>query len=180
MVEFKNKSIGAALQKFFPLKVVPLAEIPHPSKLMDSNCLDAEDLALIANNLVVLCKNSKGVGLAAVQCGLPLKMFVASTDGINFRCFLDLEYRSDDEKQNSLESCLSIKDEKGFFRRFLVKRYNRASFAGKELVIKDNLNNMIDFKEDFVGLMSVVCQHEIDHHNGKLIMDEGKEVEVIS
>lgn len=179
MVEFKNKSIGATLQKCFPLKIVPIAEIPHPSKLLDSVCLDAEDLSLIAANLIALCQNHKGVGLAAVQCGLPLKIFVASTDGIYFRCFVDLEYTSEESRQNSLESCLSIKDEQGNFRRFLVQRFNSALFVGKELLFKEKPAVLIEINEKLIGLMSVVCQHEVDHHNGKLIIDEGKEVEVI-
>jgi len=180
MVEFKNKSVDSAFQKWFPLKIVDINDIPHPSRLLESTCLDASELAIITQYMITLCQNKKGVGLAAVQCGLPLKLFVAAVDGMNFRAFIDLEYTSDEDKQNSLESCLSINDSKGIPRRFIVKRYNKASFAGKELLYRENPPVIVDVHDVFTGLFSVICQHEIDHHNGKLIKDEGQEVEVIS
>jgi peptide deformylase len=180
MAEHESASSDAPFQKWLPLRVVDISEMPHPSKIADASVQDVAFLASLAKNMVSLCMKNHGVGLAAVQCGIPLKLFIASIDGLTFRCFFNMEYTSEEKKQDSLEGCLSIKDKKGNMRRFLVKRFNHANFSGKEILLHDTPPAIVEVREAFAGLFSVVCQHEIDHHNGILISDHGKEVEVVN
>ena len=179
MAKFKSSSATESLQKWFPLRIVPISDIPHPSRMLDSLCLDVDELASIAHEMIAVCNKNNGIGLSAVQCGLPLKLLIAKTDKTSFRCFLDLELNSEAEQIDSLEGCLSIFDEHGSLRRFLVKRFQQANFFGKEVLIQGLSLSIIDFQETIGGLFCVVLQHEIDHHHGKLIMDEGREVEII-
>jgi peptide deformylase len=180
MAQHESASTHATFQKWFPLIIVEIAEMPHPSKIAEASSEDVAFLSLLAKHMISLCMKNHGVGLSAVQCGIPLKFFIASKDGMNYRCFVDMEYTSEEAKQDSLEGCLSIKDKNGGMRRFLVKRYNNALFKGKELSINESNATVNDISETFSGLFSVVCQHEIDHHNGILISDHGKEVEVVN
>lgn len=180
MAEHESKGTPEPFQKWFPLNIVSIEEMPHTSKIAEACLQDVAFLSFLAKSMVSLCIKNRGVGLSAIQCGIPLKLFIASIDGMNFRCFADMDYSSEEEKQDSLEGCLSIKDSKGGSRRFLVKRFARATFKGKEILIHNAIPTVKEINEDFSGLFGVVCQHEIDHHNGILISDHGKEVEIVN
>lgn len=179
MVESKSTSLVETFQKWFPLRIASVSDIPHPA--MMANCIDfsVDELALLAKGMISLCRKEQGVGLAAVQCGIPLNIFVASADSLNFRCFFDVDYESDEEKQDSLESCLSLYDKNRKLRRFMVKRFGNARFHGKELFFNNSPASVAEINEDLSGLFAVVCQHEADHGKGILISDHGKEVEVL-
>lgn len=180
MAKFKNEGFDELFQKLFPLKLVSLDDMPQPRNLLPSQCLDLDEYLVLANHMIDLCRKNKGVGLSAVQCGLPLKFFVASQDGQNFRCFLDAFYDGTGPLIDSLEGCLSIIDSAGQPKRFLLKRYSNINFRAFEILIDIYPCTQTEIKETVAGFFSVVLQHEIDHHEGKLISDLGQEVEIIN
>ena len=79
---------------------------------------------------------------------------------------------------DSLEGCLSLKDTNGNLRRFILPRYPKILVQGFEIFTNNPMNPIKQISEEFSGIFGVVLQHEIDHHEGKLICDLGKEVEV--
>ena len=179
MAESEGASLATTFQKWLPLKLVSVSEIPHPTHMVDTGSFASAELAALIQNMIAVCKKERGVGLAAVQCGIPLNIFVASADSLNFRCFFDVDYESDEEKQDSLESCLSLYDKNRKLRRFMVKRFGNARFHGKELFFNNSPASVAEINEDLSGLFAVVCQNEADHGKGILISDHGKEVEVL-
>jgi len=117
-----------------------------------------------------LCVKSEGIGLSAVQVGLPWKLFVAR-QGETFRYMLNCEYAPvGEETARGIEGCLSLKG-----RFFSVDRHKEVEVTGEELVVGDDLS-VREVKLHLKGLASVLFQHEIDHCFGISIDQIGKEM----
>ncbi|KKU25072.1 MAG: peptide deformylase [Microgenomates group bacterium GW2011_GWA2_46_16] len=110
-------------------------------------------------------KNPKGVGLAAPQIGLPLRIFITRPkEESAIRVFLNPEIikRSDDmtdgvpERENKLEGCLSIPKIWGKVKR------------AKTLTLQYRDEKGTVHKEEFSGFIATIIQHETDHTNGIL------------
>ena len=110
-------------------------------------------------------KNPKGVGLAAPQIALPLRIFITRPkEELAIRVFINPEIISHSEeetdgvpeRENKLEGCLSIPKIWG-----KVKRAKKLS-----LRYQDEKGNI--HKEKFSGFMATIIQHETDHTNGIL------------
>ncbi len=124
-----------------------------------------------------LCKSAQGVGLSAVQVGIPLQCFIAKIRK-QWRYFLNCSYSGDGPKTTSLEGCLS------FPGRFEVRRYEIVTVKGFEFLESSapasspSGLSIVPLEEMFAGLDGFIMQHEIDHHEGILISDIGQELEV--
>lgn len=133
----------------------------------------------------VLCEAAEGVGLAAVQVGVPWKLFVLKSDGgcpfvpnKQYGYFVNCDYEPLTEEQVvSLEGCLSVRSPEGQLRLFQVNRYTKIHLFGLRLMINDSIIDFVPVDAE-VGFrqQGVVFQHEIDHQKGKLISDGGKEI----
>ena len=134
-------------------------------------------LLSLFQNLQEVCNRCSGVGISAVQVGLPLPIFIAMI-GKSWRYFLNCEYKPLERatEQISLEGCLSLKNSDGSMRRFHVLRWNKVLVTGQEFIFSQAV--VKDFAEEFKNFNAVVMQHEIDHQDDILISDVGKEVDV--
>ena len=157
------------------MKLVEIDNIPNT---WDEIPLD-DLLKVYASCLEMLsiCKESNGVGLSAFQVGIPWKLFVINYAGLE-EFYIDCEYETiEDEKISSIEGCLSILDKDGSCKRFKVERDRRVRIIGKKLVLSDGSVGLAvhDVDMDLDGAVSIIFQHEIDHHHGILISDHGDE-----
>lgn len=109
--------------------------------------------------------NPRGVGLAAPQIGEPWRVFVTRpSEKSKIRVFINPEILKSSEKltdgvpgrENKLEGCLSVPKIWG-----LVKRAN-------SLKLKYQDETGARHKEEFIGFMATIIQHETDHTNGIL------------
>ena len=73
---------------------------------------------------------------------------------------------------------MSLKSSKGNIKRFLVPRYNKINVSGYEIFINSVEKKFVKLDASFTDIASIIIQHEIDHHEGILISEIGKEVEV--
>lgn len=121
------------------------------------------------------CEQQKGIGISAVQVGVPFDFFVVKF-AEQYRFFLNCVYEPLDElKEKSLEACLSLKTLTGELRFFEVDRYSKVKVKGKELTHDFELR-IVDFELMPDEIFKIVFQHEIDHNFGILISQIGKEV----
>lgn len=164
-------------------------------KLVDANQIPTKITSVPTDDLMylykrckemeILCIKEMGIGLSAVQVGIPWSLFLVRLDdtcpvlkdrGVGY--FIDCDYEPvSDEKIDSLESCLSLRNKEGL-RKFHVERYNKIKVIGK--ILRDDLGLMvedIEFEIDSTQ-QSIVFQHEIDHSFGheRLLTEIGKEV----
>lgn len=162
-----------------PLKIVPIEDIPKSEDVPTDNLID---VFRICTQMEKLCTDSDGIGLSAVQVGIPWKLFIVLHEekktGYYYKYLLNCEYAGSGDKAKSIEGCLSLRNSEGNLRRFEVERFLNVTVSGKELVITDKGLELKDLKTTFAGLYAIVYAHEIDHQNGILISDIGTEVEL--
>lgn len=153
------------------LKIVPIESIPK-----GEDCpLDLPNLYKLGTAMQIVCEREKGIGLSAVQLGIPLNFFVVNFNN-NYRFFVNCTYAPvSEEKSKSVEGCLSIKTPAGKLRYFEVERYEDVVIKGKEL-LSDPTLQIVDFEHNPKDYYRIVFQHEIDHAFEILISQKGKEV----
>lgn len=159
-------------------KIVPLTSIPLGQEVKID---DLNFLLQTFSELEKVCKEENGLGLSAVQIGIPLNLFVVKFDYNSklgpfgkFGYFLNCRYEPIDESLvKSVEGCLSIRDSDGKLKFFELDRYKTIRLTGKRFFVKktiftDDLDVVLDYNTE-----GVVFQHEIDHQDGILISDRG-------
>jgi len=151
------------------LSIIPY---PHPTLRVRSKPIRRVDKQLrdFADQMLDLMYEAQGVGLAANQVDLPIRMFVANPTGDreNGEEFVllnpELQFPKGSETQQ--EGCLSLP---GLFGQ--VKRPKSIRLSAYDLQ-----GNPIERTVD--GFLSRVLQHENDHLDGKIFVDrmteEGK------
>ena len=124
--------------------------------------ITAETQRLI-DDMIQTMYAAPGIGLAATQVGVPLRLFVCDISGgrnaSDLMAFINPEFVERDGMQLEEEGCLSVP---GF--NATVARPSRAilkglSRAGEEQVV------------DASGLLARCFQHEMDHLDGTLFVD---------
>ncbi|MFH2011651.1 MAG: peptide deformylase [Pseudomonadota bacterium] len=101
----------------------------------------------------------RGIGLAAPQIGILLRVIVANSD-YGLISLINPEILEFDGKDTMEEGCLSLPDV-----TVSVTRDNNILVRGRDINEKD-----LEFEAS--GLLARVFQHEIDHLEGKLIIDK--------
>jgi peptide deformylase len=144
-----------------PLIILPDPLLREPSKLIER--VDA-DVTRLADDMLETMYDAPGIGLAAIQIGVPRRMLVidVSREGEDKQpmVFINPEIvASSDERSVYEEGCLSIPDYYAEVERPAVVTARYLDRDGKEQMIEAD------------GLLATCLQHEIDHLNGVLFID---------
>ncbi|HTN19228.1 MAG TPA: peptide deformylase [Pelobium sp.] len=142
---------------------------PVLKKVADDIDENYPELNVLIDNMFETMYTASGVGLAAPQVGLPIRLFVIDASPFsedeealkNFKkVFINpiIEEESG-EKWDFNEGCLSIPD--------IRENVNRH----KDLKISYYDENFNFHEDAFTGLAARVIQHEYDHIQGKLFTD---------
>jgi peptide deformylase len=162
-------------------KIVAVEDIPEI--VNDVPLGDLMEVYKVCTQMAGLCDTHNGIGLSAVQVGIPWNLFLVKSDGTSpfgkkgdYGFYLNCEYREiGEEKSASLEGCLSLTNGEQP-RMFGLMRWNEIQLKGLRLTDDQELKiEEIDLKLD-AHQQGVVFQHEIDHQEGILISDIGKEL----
>lgn len=166
------------------MQIVEESKIPTKEQIVDVPTDDLVKVYNVCQELEELCTKSHGIGINAVQAGVPWKLFLVKGDGScplipkgKFGYFVNCDYEAITEKRVvSLEGCLSLRSPDGRLRSFQVERYENIRLFGFILLIDGSLR--LEPVDTPVGFLEegIVFQHEIDHHRGVLISDIGREV----
>ena len=139
--------------------------------------VDYPNLKQLVDDMFETMKSSSGVGLAAPQIGLSIRLFLVDSIAI-------LEsYAEDDE--NDFEGEVGIR--KAFFNAKIIQRagdpwqYNEGCLSipkiredilrPEEIVIEYQDENFKTVTETYSGLNARIIQHEFDHIEGILFVD---------
>jgi peptide deformylase len=121
------------------------------------------EIAALARDMVETMYRAPGVGLAAPQVGVPLRLFVVDiTLGHDPRGLITLvnpEWVESEGTQLEEEGCLSVP---GF--NATVPRPRRAVVKGLDLDGREQVY-------EGTGLLARAFQHEMDHLDGKVFLD---------
>lgn len=99
-----------------------------------------------------------GVGLAAIQIGIPKRAFITKFNGEIIKFANGIIVSQSEDTRQSAEGCLSIPG-----KEFLVER-------PKIITYKDAING----EKQYDKQMAIIIQHEHDHCNGLTLLQTGK------
>jgi len=120
----------------------------------------------LIDDMIETMQQANGVGLAAPQVGVPLRVVVIQMPGEQPVAIINPEVVERTGEQEVTEGCLSVP---GYIGE--LKRADRVTVKGR-----DRRSKRIKVKAS--GLMAEALEHEIDHLNGILYIDhvanEGK------
>lgn len=143
---------------------------PVLKKVAENINKDYKDLSMLITSMFDTMYAANGVGLAAPQIGLPIRIFVIDAhpfydedapkpSGLK-KVFINAKIVEESgEKWTFNEGCLSIPDVREDVSRF------------SNIIISYYDENWTLFEEHFSGLLARVIQHEYDHTEGKLFTD---------
>ncbi|WP_419534093.1 peptide deformylase [Endozoicomonas sp.] len=121
-----------------------------------------DEVRRIVDDMLETMYDAKGVGLAATQVDIHLRIVVMdlSEEGNEPQVLINPSYEPiGDEKSDLQEGCLSVP---GFYE--LLDRYSQV-----RLTALDRDGN--EYTRDYDELAAVCVQHELDHLEGKLFID---------
>lgn len=134
---------------------------------------DYPNLAQLINDMFETMYHARGVGLAAPQIGLPIRLFVIDASPFDDdeedqpeqkkfkKVFINARITNESGKEWAFsEGCLSIPE-----IREDVNRQEKISITYYD----ENFNY---FEEEYSGVIARVIQHEYDHIEGKLFIDK--------
>ena len=144
-----------------PLIILPdplLREVSRPVETVDSEILR------LADDMLETMYDAPGIGLAAIQVGVPRRMLVIDLakegEAPQPQVFMNPEVlTSSDARSVYEEGCLSIPDYFAEVERPATITVQYLGRDGKQQIVEAD------------GLLATCLQHEIDHLNGVLFID---------
>lgn len=155
----------------------PFKVLTYPDESLSQKCepvteFGTEQLRELVQRMqaTIRHKSSKGIGLAANQVGILLRVIVINTlekkHGGYLGALINPEIiSSGDDVQPYDEGCLSFPGEQYAVYRPQSVKVKFMNIDGQEQV------------RSFKGITAICIQHEIDHLNGSTIKDNGTPVE---
>lgn len=140
--------------------------LKYPNPALAEVCTlieDAKDpaVAALAKRMMELMAEAKGVGLAAPQVGVTVRMFIANPTGTeeDFRVYINPKIIESEDVVDGEEGCLSFP---GIYCK--IKRFNVATIEAT------GLDGEV-FRQEGRELLARIFQHESDHLDGRLLTD---------
>ncbi|MBA2935830.1 peptide deformylase [Sphingomonas sp. CGMCC 1.13654] len=154
------------------MAILPIIEVPDPRLRQISKPVETFDAELqtLIDDMFETMYDAPGIGLAAIQVGVPLRLLVIdlqeSEEGSdepgpkNPRVFINPEFSDPSEELRVYtEGCLSIPDQYADVER---PDTIRARWLDRECKTHDELLD---------GLLATCLQHEVDHLDGTVFTD---------
>ncbi len=148
------------------MTILPIITLPDPMLRQASSPVESVDAAILrlADDMLETMYDAPGIGLAAIQVAVPKRLLVLDTAGDNEApnplVIINPEVLSTGSAMRlHEEGCLSIPDVTIEIERPATCIVRYVDRAGKQQLLEAS------------GLLATAIQHEIDHLNGKLIID---------
>ena len=137
----------------YPAEV--LAKAAQPVEKIDDN------IRQLVKKMTEIMLSNKGIGLAAPQVGVPLRLFIISLEGSreNVKVYINPTVTPSGELDEAEEGCLSVPGIYTKIRRYKICKVTAIDLDGNE------------FTEEAEGLYARCLQHESDHIEGMTITD---------
>lgn len=146
-------------------RMLEILHYPHPKLRIVAEPVEVIDDAIrrLAAEMIETMYAARGVGLAATQVGVPLRLLIVDTDprARDPRVLINpVLVRRSRHKVFENEGCLSVP---GIEAK--VKRYAEATVEAQDLD-----GRVVEYGGE--GLLARALQHEIDHLDGLLFLDK--------
>jgi peptide deformylase len=129
-----------------------------------------DNIRQLVQKMMDIMLENKGVGLAAPQAGVPLRVFIISLAGTKeaVKVYINPEIKPSGEFDTIEEGCLSVP---GVHTK--IRRYKKCTVTAIDLDGKE-------FTEEAEGLYARALQHEFDHIEGTTIVNRMGQVAKIA
>ena len=143
------------------MAVLPISIVPDLALRQKSKRVKAIDGSIkkLIGNMIEIMHSASGVGLAAPQVGVPLRVIVIGMPEEENIVLINPEIVRRSGERWVTEGCLSIPGYFGEIKRAESVRVKGRDLSGKEIRIKAD------------ELVAQALEHEIDHLNGVLYID---------
>ena len=143
------------------MTVIPIRVLPEPVLRQKSKRVRALDGSVkrLVENMRETMHSAGGVGLAAPQVGVPLRVIVIGIPGEEDITLINPEVVRKEGERLVSEGCLSAPGYFGEIKRAESVTVKGLDLSGKKIRIKAT------------ELLAEVLEHEIDHLNGVLYID---------
>src|SRR5881394_1155689 len=136
---------------------------PDPRLFKMSKPVEKFDQGLkdLAARMFILMRENKGVGLAAPQVGLNIRLFVMNSTGQpeDDRIYVNPQLLDPAGSEESEEGCLSL------------PKINAKILRSESILMKAHDLDGKSFEQIEKGYIARIWQHEVDHLNGTLLLD---------
>jgi len=132
-----------------------LAERAQPVEKID------DDIRRLVEKMTDIMLKNKGIGLAAPQAGVSLRLFIISLNGSkdSVKVYINPTVTPDGQLTEFDEGCLSVPS---VYTK--IRRYKKCKVTATDL-------NGNEFTEEAEGLYARALQHEYDHIEGMTIVN---------
>lgn len=151
--------------------ILPIYTYGEPILIQQPRTIDLEkekdEIQDLIKNMFETLHTAKGVGLAAHQVGVPIKLFIVdTTEGLGNDSFFGFKevfinpviIERSDSKNTAIEGCLSFPN--------LMNEITRPDKITIEYLNANFENKIVDYE----GVISRIIQHEYDHIFGTLFI----------
>ncbi|MEX0730955.1 MAG: peptide deformylase [Aquisalimonadaceae bacterium] len=140
----------------------PIVHHPDPRLRQVSRAVEIFDDALrkLVDDMVETMHDAQGIGLAAVQIGVHLRLAVMQVDENPLRVLVNPEYEKLGQPMELHEGCLSVPE---------ARETTRSRVDHVRVRAQDLNGEWYEFEAH--GLEAACVQHECDHIDGRLYID---------
>ena len=147
------------------MAVMQIRTLPDPvlrQKAKKVGSIDGSIQKLI-DDMIETMRAFHGVGLAAPQVGVPLRIAVIEMPGEEVIALINPEVVKRQGERVLEEGCLSVPGYRGEIKRSVTVKVKALDLQGRQIRIKGE------------GLLAEALEHEIDHLNGTVYVDHVEE-----
>jgi len=143
------------------MAVLRIRNLPDPVLRQRAKRVSRIDRSVqrIIDNMIDTLQANGGIGLAAPQIGVPLRIAVVAMPDDDIITLINPVIVRRTGERTLTEGCLSMPGYHGEIKRSLTVKVKAQDRQGKEIRIRGE------------GLLAQVLEHEIDHLNGTLYLD---------
>lgn len=143
------------------MAVLPMVDYTNPVLRQKAKRVSSIDgaIAQLIDDMVETMHEVGGVGLAAPQVGIPLRVAVIELPGEETIVLVNPKIVKRSGERQVEEGCLSVPGYRGEIQRSVKVIAKGLDRRGREIRIKGE------------GLLAQVLEHEVDHLNGTLYID---------
>ncbi len=162
------------MEKLDPERIDQLSVRVYPHEVLRQAAREIEQIddqiQRLAAKMLELMYAHRGVGLAATQVGIPLQLFVANPTGQDDQemIFINPQILDESGWTEAEEGCLSVPE----VHASIIRR-DKCVIEGLDLSGKK-------IAQPVEALLARICQHEMDHLDGRLILNRMSAVAKLS
>jgi peptide deformylase len=149
------------------ISTFPDSVLVAPASEVTAKDFEDPEFAQLIDSMIATARELNAFGLAAPQVGVPKKLFVMRTDKLSseFIVFINpkILVRKDRVTHHG-ERCLSVPGKSFSVPRFKTIVVDALDRNGKPFIFKTRTK-----------IMAFVIQHEMDHLEGLLVLNKGRE-----